>query len=38
MFDCPTDYNSENLELKLKFNDEKIISEIEYIYISFSEN
>lgn len=37
MFDCPTDYNSENLELKLKFNDEKIISEIEYIYISFSE-
>lgn len=37
IFDCPTDYESETLDLKLKFTDEKIISEIEYIYISFYE-
>lgn len=37
IFDCPKDYDSDILELKLKFVDESIIDKIEYITISFSE-
>jgi len=37
-FDCPVDYKSDSLDLKLKFKNEKIIPKIEYIYICFYEN
>lgn len=36
-FECPEDYKSDSLDLKLKFLDEKLISKIDYIYISFKE-
>lgn len=36
-FNCPKDFDSDYLDLKLVFHDEKLISKIDYIYISFSE-
>ncbi|MBU8884089.1 hypothetical protein KSK37_13425 [Kaistella sp. DKR-2] len=36
-FDCPKDYNSDILELSLKFIDENIVNDIAYMTISFSE-
>lgn len=36
-FECPRDYNSDSLELKLKFKDENLIPQIQFIYISFTE-
>ena len=37
VFECPSDFESEYLDLKLKFQDEKLIAKIKYIYISFTE-
>jgi hypothetical protein len=37
IFDCPTDFESDYLDLKLKFKDETLISKIQYIYISITE-
>ncbi|MDY3343645.1 hypothetical protein PG326_00040 [Riemerella anatipestifer] len=37
IFDCPTDFESDYLDLKLQFQDETLISKIQYIYISFTE-
>lgn len=37
IFECPNDYESEELELKLRFFDENLVDKIEYITISFSE-
>lgn len=37
IFDCPTDFESDYLDLKLQFQDESLISKIQYIYISFTE-
>ncbi|MDQ8005509.1 MAG: hypothetical protein REI64_11970 [Pedobacter sp.] len=37
VFDCPKDYLSENLELKLNFINETLFEKIEYISISFLE-
>lgn len=37
IFECPSDFESEYLDLKLKFQDEKLIAKIKYIYISFTE-
>ncbi|WP_158656001.1 hypothetical protein [Sphingobacterium sp. HMA12] len=37
IFNCPTNLESDTLELSLKFIDENIIEEIAYISISFSE-
>ncbi|GEM59219.1 hypothetical protein B0A78_00475 [Flavobacterium columnare NBRC 100251 = ATCC 23463] len=37
IFECPKDYESDILELKLKFIDESLVDKIEYITISFSE-
>lgn len=38
IFECPEDFESEYLELKLKFLDEKLIAEIDYIFISVTEH
>lgn len=37
IFECPNDYESDVLELKLRFIDENLVDKIEYITISFSE-
>lgn len=37
IFDCPTDFENDSLDLKLKFRDEALISKVQYIYISFVE-
>lgn len=37
IFECPTDIEGDSLKLKLKFQDEKLISKIQFIFISFSE-
>ena len=37
IFNCPTDFENDYLELKLVFQDEKLISKIDYIYIAFTE-
>lgn len=37
IFDCPTDFESDYLDLKLQFQDETLIPKIQYIYISFTE-
>lgn len=37
IFECPTDFESDYLDLKLKFQDEKLIPKIQFIYISFTE-
>jgi len=37
IFDCPTDFESDYLDLKLQFQDESLIPKIQYIYISFTE-
>lgn len=37
IFECPTDFKSDSLELKLRFKNENLISQIQFIYISFSE-
>lgn len=36
-FECPTDFESDFLELKLQFKNEQLIQDIQFIYISFSE-
>lgn len=37
IFECPNDYESDDLELKLRFINENLVERIEYITISFSE-
>lgn len=36
-FNCPNDYTSDSLDLKLIFNNEEIIASIDFMYLSFSE-
>jgi hypothetical protein len=37
IFECPNDYKSDFLDLKLRFKNERIVDEIKFIYISFTE-
>jgi len=36
IFNCPTDFKSDYIDLKIRFQDDKLINKIEFIFVTFS--